>query len=222
MSNPESMASEEFLHFSAQYKFTIAFENAVCDDYITEKLWRPLTVGSVPIYMGSPSVQDWLPSLNSAILAVDFLSPKQLAAHISDLNSNDEKYLSYLSHKESMISTGTTKFNTKMKPDLWGSLQDNRYHFIDKFECEMCIRASHNSKGNLNMKVATQKEYFCPKPISSLTGQEDSSNPWLHLWEYSKCEASLLAEIIHGGHQLVNQTVFYHEVLVKMRDHGCS
>jgi len=53
----ESMNSDEFLHFVARYKFTLSFENAVCDDYITEKLWRPLVVGSVPIYMGSPSVR---------------------------------------------------------------------------------------------------------------------------------------------------------------------
>jgi hypothetical protein len=52
----ESMDSDEFFHFVARYKFTLSFENAVCDDYITEKLWRPLMVGSVPIYMGSPSV----------------------------------------------------------------------------------------------------------------------------------------------------------------------
>lgn len=47
--------NREFLSFVAKYKFTIAFENAICDDYITEKLWRPLIVGSVPIYYGSPS-----------------------------------------------------------------------------------------------------------------------------------------------------------------------
>lgn len=48
--------NDDFLHFIAQYKFTIAYENAVCDDYISDKLWRSLTVGSVPIYYGSPSV----------------------------------------------------------------------------------------------------------------------------------------------------------------------
>ncbi|KOX68777.1 Alpha-(1,3)-fucosyltransferase 11 [Melipona quadrifasciata] len=51
----EILNNEDFLSFIANYKFTIAFENAVCDDYITEKLWRPLTVGSIPIYYGSPS-----------------------------------------------------------------------------------------------------------------------------------------------------------------------
>lgn len=47
--------NREFLSFVAKYKFTIAFENAICNDYITEKLWRPLIVGSVPIYYGSLS-----------------------------------------------------------------------------------------------------------------------------------------------------------------------
>ncbi len=51
------MNNKEFLQLMAKYKFTIAFENAIGDDYITEKLWRPLTLGSVPIYMGSPSAQ---------------------------------------------------------------------------------------------------------------------------------------------------------------------
>lgn len=52
-----SMNSEEFLKILAQYKFSLAFENAVCRDYITEKLWRPLVVGSVPVYYGSPAVE---------------------------------------------------------------------------------------------------------------------------------------------------------------------
>lgn len=50
-----NLNSNEFRMFVGQYKFTLAFENAVCDDYITEKLWRPLIVGSVPVYYGSPS-----------------------------------------------------------------------------------------------------------------------------------------------------------------------
>lgn len=51
------MMSPELLNKIGDYKFSIAFENALCEDYITEKLWRPLIVGSVPIYIGSPSVK---------------------------------------------------------------------------------------------------------------------------------------------------------------------
>lgn len=52
--------------FTAKYKFHIAFENAICDDYITEKLYRSFHVGSVPIYMGAANVDKWSPS-NSVI-----------------------------------------------------------------------------------------------------------------------------------------------------------
>jgi alpha-1,3-fucosyltransferase 10 len=51
------MNNKDFFQLMAKYKFTIAFENAIGDDYITEKLWRPLILGSVPIYMGSPSFE---------------------------------------------------------------------------------------------------------------------------------------------------------------------
>lgn len=53
----ENMNDAEFLKLMAKYKFTIAFENAIGEDYMTEKLWRPLHLGSIPIYIGSPSVK---------------------------------------------------------------------------------------------------------------------------------------------------------------------
>ncbi|RXG53484.1 Alpha-(1,3)-fucosyltransferase 10 [Armadillidium vulgare] len=57
-------------------------ENAECEDYITEKLWRPLTVGSVPIYWGSPSVARWIPNNESILHVRDFSTPQQLANYI--------------------------------------------------------------------------------------------------------------------------------------------
>lgn len=53
----KSMNSEEFLKLLSKYKFILSFENAVCKDYITEKLWRPFVVGSIPVYYGSPTVE---------------------------------------------------------------------------------------------------------------------------------------------------------------------
>lgn len=57
LKNESDIYSENLLQFVAQYQFTLAIENAVCDDYITEKLWRPLMVGSIPIYFGSPTIR---------------------------------------------------------------------------------------------------------------------------------------------------------------------
>ena len=41
---PQKMKDVEFLHILAKYKFVLAIENAVCDDYITEKLWKVIQV----------------------------------------------------------------------------------------------------------------------------------------------------------------------------------
>lgn len=92
--------SPEFYHFLAKYKFNIAFENAICDGYMTEKIFRALKVGSVPIYLGSASVKDWLPNKNAAIIASEFLGPKNLAKYLDDLNREDDKYNMHLLHKK--------------------------------------------------------------------------------------------------------------------------
>lgn len=57
-----TIQTEEFYKFVARYKFVIAYENSACNDYITEKLWRPLVLGVVPIYFGAPNIQVSLPS----------------------------------------------------------------------------------------------------------------------------------------------------------------
>lgn len=32
--------------FLSRYKFHLALENAICNDYMTEKLWRPMHLGA--------------------------------------------------------------------------------------------------------------------------------------------------------------------------------
>ena len=63
-----------------QYKFLLVFENSVCDDYVSEKLWRALAIGAVPVYFGAANVRSrakaFLPSPTAAILVTDFDSPQ--------------------------------------------------------------------------------------------------------------------------------------------------
>ena len=47
------------LDFLKSYRFTIAFENASADYYVTEKILHPLLVGSIPIYWGCPQVAEY-------------------------------------------------------------------------------------------------------------------------------------------------------------------
>ncbi len=75
------------------YRFTIAFENSIDTDYVTEKFFQPLVVGSVPIYRGAPNVADFAPAPNSYIDANRFDGPASLAHFLRSMTDTD--YLRY-------------------------------------------------------------------------------------------------------------------------------
>jgi hypothetical protein len=55
-----------------KYRFVITFENSNERDYVTEKIFHALHVGSVPIYMGAPNIDEFLPHPLAAIKASDY------------------------------------------------------------------------------------------------------------------------------------------------------
>jgi hypothetical protein len=114
--------SGESLHFKGQviprYKFTIAFENAIAKDYVTEKFFQPLVAGSVPIYLGAPNVEDFAPGDNCYINVNSFASVKELAEYLLLLDNNDELYNEYLKWKKLPLRSG---FEARLKftsPDI--------------------------------------------------------------------------------------------------------
>ncbi|XP_049886389.1 alpha-(1,3)-fucosyltransferase 10-like [Pectinophora gossypiella] len=93
------LVDDELMNVLAKYKFMIAIENAACIDYVTEKFWRAIELGVVPIYYGSPLIRDWLPNNKSAILLEDFPTPKLLSQYLRYLLQNNSAYEEYLEHK---------------------------------------------------------------------------------------------------------------------------
>ncbi|XP_054258476.1 alpha-(1,3)-fucosyltransferase 10 [Macrosteles quadrilineatus] len=193
-----TMMSDDLLDIVGKYKFAVAFENGVCDDYITEKLWRPLISGAVPIYIGSPTVSDWLPNNRSAILALDFESPKHLAEYLVYLNSHDDEYNSYLSHKLQASLT-----NSRLIQDL-NQRQDDSYedNFLNKFECFICKKAHEK---NPEISIASNKHYSCEMPKSIVTRQPNVTNYWLDWWFLGRCEAKTVRKFIDLG--VANYTI---------------
>ncbi|XP_011644708.1 alpha-(1,3)-fucosyltransferase 10 isoform X2 [Pogonomyrmex barbatus] len=185
----------EFLSFVAKYKFTIAFENAICDDYITEKLWRPLIVGSVPIYYGSPSFKDWLPNNKSAISILDFASPIKLANFLHNLLKNDSAYEEYLSHKLDKRENHITN-NRLLRALEKRSIGPNEFgNYMEEFECFVCEKVQRNNH-ELKKSIVTKKQYNCPMPIDPITGGINKHNWWREQWKIEKCGAKLLAHYI--------------------------
>ncbi|CAJ0940636.1 unnamed protein product [Ranitomeya imitator] len=143
VSNPSFMDDSQFYRILAQYKFILAFENAVCDDYITEKLWRPLKLGSVPIYHGAANIEDWLPSNKSVIIVGRFSQPRELAQYITQLDRNDSLYMEYLEWKLQGQINNNPLIHA-IKDRTWGVQDVTQDNYIDAFECMVCRRVWDN------------------------------------------------------------------------------
>jgi hypothetical protein len=84
----------------ARYRFTLAFENSIARDYVTEKFYDPLLVGSVPVYLGAPNVIDHAPAPGCYIDVRDFANPRELARFLLELSSDEARYAQYLEWRE--------------------------------------------------------------------------------------------------------------------------
>jgi len=97
---PEDDGRNTKMSVISDYKFTIAFENARAKDYVTEKFYQPLIMGSVPVYLGAPNVSDFAPGDQCYIDATRFASVKELADYLVELDKNDRLYRQYLKWKK--------------------------------------------------------------------------------------------------------------------------
>ena len=70
------------LRLLKNYQYTLAFENSVAPDYVTEKFYQPLLTGTIPIYLGAANIEEFAPGDNCFINAHGFNSPAQLAEFV--------------------------------------------------------------------------------------------------------------------------------------------
>lgn len=158
------LKDKNIFKFIARYKFVISIENAACDDYVTEKFWRAIHLGVVPIYFGSPSIRDWMPNANSAILLQDYPTPKLLSQHIDELMQDDDLYEQYLEHKTKGRITNKNLINElKIRPH-----QTDYDKRIQDFECFLC-NILYKTNNSVPHRVINRKHYNCLLPISALT-----------------------------------------------------
>lgn len=94
------LSDQDYLKIVSSCKFYLSFENSVYKDYITEKLYRPMNLGSVPIVLGTTrqNYEDHIPG-DSFIHVDDFSTPKELAERLLYLDKNNTEYMRYFNWK---------------------------------------------------------------------------------------------------------------------------
>ena len=108
----------------SKYKFTLAFENSICEDYVTEKFFDPLLVGSVPVYLGAPNIEEYAPGENCYIDVTQFDSPGALAKFLVDLAADDEAYAGYLRWKSQPLYSRFIAMVERTRRDPFERLAD--------------------------------------------------------------------------------------------------
>lgn len=118
-----------------QYKFYIAFENADCDDYISEKFWNSLRIGIIPIVRGQRARYKKLAPPNSYIHAESFLTPEGLAKYLKELSSNSTLFHKY--HEWRRTYDANDKFfttNTQWMCELCEKVHTSPQQSVDIYE----------------------------------------------------------------------------------------
>ena len=81
-------------NFIKSYKFTVAFENEIASDYVTEKIYDALLVGSIPIYRGSPRIHEYF-NPESFINCDDYDNFDQVIQRVIEVDNDESLYRKY-------------------------------------------------------------------------------------------------------------------------------
>ncbi|ODN00611.1 Alpha-(1,3)-fucosyltransferase C [Orchesella cincta] len=102
MRNPYKVEEDDcYMLVSVGYKFVLAFENSLCEDYVTEKLYNHLKLNVVPVVFGASNYSLFAPP-NSVIDASQY-TPEELAKYLQLLDKNDTLYNEYFEWKKDYI-----------------------------------------------------------------------------------------------------------------------
>lgn len=116
------------------YKFYLAFENTLCVDYVTEKLFNHIENYVIPVVFSGADVQRFLPP-KSYIDANAFETVKDLAEHLTFLSEHPHEYIKYFWWKQHYkVTDGTNfacqiceklnEFNFSLKKRTYESIKD--------------------------------------------------------------------------------------------------
>ncbi len=142
----------------AKYKFNIIIENAEVDNYISEKIHDSLMALTVPIYFGSPVVNEFIPK-TCFINGSNFKNLDHLLEHISSMTQKqyDKIVENMLNHRLEIFKSFNTQVNFSevvynwynRKYDVKYGPNQNEYADVESKISSVTIKKSNSIKSNL-------------------------------------------------------------------------
>ena len=100
----------------SEYPFSLVIENSASIDYVTEKLYEPLVLGAIPVYLGAPNVENFVPTSHSIIKMSDFPSLASLARYLDCLLRRPQDLEVYLKWKTRPVFRSWRVFSRAYPP----------------------------------------------------------------------------------------------------------
>ena len=130
-----------------EYKFFLSFENSLCPDYVTEKVFNYFEFDIIQVVRGGVDYDKLLPN-DTFINTAKFPNAKALAQYLTDVGSDQELYVKYLRRKAAYKSCrGDFTYRNSM--------------------CDICRKLNHKEsyrKSYPDMHEFIQKTRTCIQP----------------------------------------------------------
>lgn len=73
-----------------EYKFSVACENSIQKNYVSEKFWDVVLTETIPIYLGCNNIKNYVPE--NCYIYLNGKTIEEMTALINDISSNSDEY----------------------------------------------------------------------------------------------------------------------------------
>ena len=96
-------------HITRGYKFNLVVENALVDDYVTEKFYEGLKGDALMVYLGAPNIHQYAPADQAFVNVGDWADAEEVGRLLIQLHRNQTLYNEYFRwrHSESALAHGS-------------------------------------------------------------------------------------------------------------------
>lgn len=115
--------------FIGRYKFNLALENSMVDDYTTEKIVEPFVARTVPVYWGNRRVGNEF-NREAFVDISDFATVDRAVEYVKMIDNDDDAYLAML-HAPKLTADGNVDWDERLGRFLSEAIDGGRRYVTD-------------------------------------------------------------------------------------------